>query len=265
MHIDFILACFGNATFETEPALSSFKRFFPQARTILYTDNRNLPSAAAVDEVVEVVPPYPRSHPRYGWRCSDLYRAEGLLRSTADVAIYSDSDIVFASDKVLALPILARKFGFCLPANPRLLVRNDALIGADSDGELDETDGYGFAYNTAPLAFNPADGRAKEFLTAYARIMRENPGRSPLAMYRAAFRTGYSPYLLPFHWCVCSEHLNLGEEIVLHVGHWDVAEFYLERKPLWLVKMKRYFRQLRRNIKKQRRALKQILTGGARK
>jgi hypothetical protein len=239
MNIDLILCHFGDFRFTVEPALSSFRRCFPEARTVLYTDDAARGYPEELDEIREVTPPYPRRHPRYGWRASDLYRGVGLLESKADVAVYSDSDMYFCSEAARALLPLTSRFGFCLPANPRLLVRTDALLGADTDKSLDETQGYGFAYNTAVASFSPASREARAFLEAYTRIMRDNPGRNPLNFYRAAVDSGFSPYVLPFQWCVCEDHIGIGDEIALHVGHRRVHDYYLGKAPRWLKETRR--------------------------
>lgn len=239
MNIELVLGHFGDRPCCLEPALSSFRRYFPEARAVLYTDAAVQRPPDGLDEIRKVAPPYERSHPRYGWRCSDLYRAVGLLESKADIAVYSDSDLFYCSDKVRTLIPLTRTFGFCLPANPRMLVRVDALLGADCDRELDDSQGFGLAWNSAPAFFYTACERARAYLENYEKIMRENPVRGPMAFYRAAYASGYFPCTLPFQWCLCDEQLGLGDEIVLHVGHKRVRDYYLGKGPRWLKEVKR--------------------------
>lgn len=239
MRIELILCHFGGFRFTVEPALSSFRRWFPEARVTLYTDDKEAGYPADIDDIREVRPPYPRDHKRYGWRASDLYRGVGLLESSADFAVYSDSDMVFCSDKIRVFPFLAERFGCCLPASPRLLVKKDALIGADSDRILDASGGYGFGLNSAPAFFHTASSSARAFLQAFVRTMEETPVRGPFAFYRAAAETGFCPYTLPFQWCVCEDHIGIGDEIVLHVGHKRVQEYYLGRAPRWLKELRR--------------------------
>lgn len=258
MNIDLILAHFGNFKFSVEPALSTFLRYFPDSGVVLYTDNKDFGYPDSIHEIIEVTPPYPKEHPRYGWRCSDLYRAVGLLASRADVAIYSDADMYYYSDKIRVLPLLAERFGFCLPANPRILQKTDTEIGTDSDRMLDESEGLGFAYNTTPLAFATASERARNFLRAYERIMRAAPVRNPMVMHRAAMQTGFSPYVLPFQWCICDQHIGLGDEIVLHATK-KVRDYYLSDAPLWLRKL-RYRAGLARDwLCEKRRAGKRMI------
>ena len=256
--IDFIMAHFGGFKHSVEPALSTFLRYFPDCRVVLYTDDKRFGYPDRINEIIEVTPPYPREHRRYGWRSSDLYRAVGLLESRADVAIYSDADMYYYSEQIRVLPILAQKFGFCIPANPRLLQKTDAEIGTDSDKVLDESEGLGFAYNTTPLAFSTASQPAREFLLAYESIMRENPLRNPVVMHRAAMKTGFSPYVLPFHWSLCEQHIGLGNEIVLHLTK-RVQDYYLSDAPLWQRKLRHKASLARDWLRQKRRAVKQYL------
>ena len=259
MNIDHILCHFGDSQkFNLEPALSSFRAFFPEARVILYTDNKSAVSSDGIDEIIEVVSPYDRAHRRYGWRCGDLFRAVGLLASKADVAIYSDADMLYFSDKVRLLPLLAKKFGFCIPANPRLLGRTDALYGTDSDKELGDSEGYGFAYNTTPLAFDTSSQAARNFLEEYVKEAHANITRGPFLMYKTVMRTGYVPYLLPFQWCVCREHIGVGDEIVLHLSHKDLDDYYIKKLPLSYIRLRQFAEACHNRLTTFRRAIKGI-------
>ena len=68
----------------------------------------------------------------------------------------------------------------------------------------------------------------------YVNEMQIHPVRGPLAMWRASWKSGVNPYMLPLQWCVCPPHhgeANLllnetGNEIMIHVGHDIVKNFY---------------------------------------
>jgi len=45
-------------------------------------------------------------------------------------------------------------------------------------------------------------------------------------MWRAVYQTEVAPYILPPQWCVCAENVGIGNEIILHIGHDKVREFY---------------------------------------
>jgi hypothetical protein len=228
----------GGSAFESadrlNPTLETFREQFPHARVTLYTDFEY--TAANVDVVI-ADPPFDRAHPRYGWRAHDYYQAHGLLESSAEIAIAMDSDMMIVSDRFRAIVPLAERFGFAAPANPRLQVLVDARLGIDSSYDLsaDPTGGTGFAYNLTPLAFATTSDTARTFLELYCRFMRERPGRAGLRLWQAAYAAGFSPYLLPYQWCVCrpadldSRHI-WSNAIALHVGHSEVYPHYVRAR-----------------------------------
>jgi DNA-binding transcriptional LysR family regulator len=193
------------------PDLEHFASFFPGA-AISYKTEKDLPPIFSGDG--------------YGNHMHDYYQLRHLLESQSDVAIAFDADLRIVSPDVKALPLFAERFGMALPANPRMLVRVDTLIGAYSDRELDETNGTGYAVNNGVLAFSTRHTAARRTLEAAAGIIRRSAIRAPLALWRACWQTGFSPYLLPPQWCVCQEHVGIGNEIILHVGHEKVARYY---------------------------------------
>ena len=197
-----------------KPDTSNVRRYFPEADIQIYGKN----------DCEDIFEP----GPRWGYRMNDYWKVRKCLDSDADVAIALDSDMRIVSDDVKVLPQLAAAFGVCLPANPRKLVRIDTKIGADSDGQLDESHGTGFAYNCGVIAINCTKLHAMGYECArvFCEIMEEKPVRGPLAWWRAAWDTGFAPFLLPPQWCVCAEDVGIGNEIILHEGHDAVRRYY---------------------------------------
>jgi hypothetical protein len=227
---ELVFAQFGSKSTTVEPSLSSFKTYFSEAKTTLYTDCETN-TVKGIDRLITVSPPYNKTDPRYANRSNDLYKGIGLLESKADIAIALDADMLVVSDHVLTLIPLTKRFGLSLPANPRALVKVDALVGADGDNALDETNGCGQALNMSPIAFATQHERAMDLLGVFCDEMLSRPVRGPLAMWRAIWRSGFNPYVLPVQWCVCQEHVGIGNEIILHVGHDKVREYYLKDRP----------------------------------
>ena len=60
--------------------------------------------------------------------------------------------------------------------------------------------------------------------------METNPKRAPLQMSRASWNTEIHPYSMPQQWGVGSGYIGCGNEIILHVGHVNVQDHYLERR-----------------------------------
>lgn len=247
--VELILSQFGKESNVVEPALSSFKKIFPDSTVTLYTDNHAI-KIININRVIVVDPVFNKEHRRYGWHCSDLYRAIGLLESRADIAIYSDADMIYLSKSCRSILKLTEKFGICVPANPRLLMRNDALIGEDCDRHLDETEGYGAAYNTSPISFHTKNNSARRLLEEYVNIMLSTPQRNPVILYRAAWNTGIFPYVLPFNWCVCKEHLGIGSELILHSGHKQVLNYYTKKHSLLLKLLLFFDKKIKKRIDK---------------
>lgn len=212
------------------PTLDSFMKFFDKEEAdisvTVYTDQDY--EDTSLISYVKKKPIFNLNHKRFGWRCNDYYKVLALLESTADIAISLDSDMQIVSDESLSIVPLTEKFGVCLPANPRFLVKVDGDLGADGQatGEYDSSRGNGFANNMSPISFDTKNKRARTLLEEYCNQMISSPARGPLVMWRAQWATGINPYLLPYQWCVCSEARGLGNEIMLHVGHREVEDYY---------------------------------------
>lgn len=210
-----------------DPALSSMLKYFPDLKLVVYTDfdiKIDLPNVRI--KIVKSI--FDKNHNRYGNRCNDYYKVLGLLEAETEVAVCIDSDMLIYSREVKSLLFLVKKFGICIPANPRLLVKIDGIKGADGNYKIneDETLGTGFAYNMSPIVFYTKNEKARHLLEMYCHEMKINPTRGPLAMWRATWKTGIVPYLLPFQWCICREHCAIGNEIILHIGHNEVKKYY---------------------------------------
>lgn len=169
---------------------------------------------------------FDRNSPYWGKYMNDYWKVRKLLESEADVAISLDADMKIVSNDVVVLAALTEKFGLCLPANPRLTVRKDTLIGSHSDGKLDETKGLGYAVNMSPIAFDTSNSDARKVLDTFCRLMLKNPVRGPLNMWRAIWGQGFFPCLLPPQWCVCGEDIGVDDPIILHIGHEKVRKHY---------------------------------------
>jgi hypothetical protein len=164
----------------------------------------------------------------------------GLLNSDSDIAIALDSDMAIVSPEVYSLIPLVQRFGSCVPQNPRMQVRFDGQRGLDADYQLEEdgSRGNGMANNMSPICLDTKSERGRKLMEEYVNEMQIHPVRGPLAMWRASWKSGVNPYMLPLQWCVCPPHhgdANLllnetGNEIMIHVGHDIVKNFYFGEK-----------------------------------
>lgn len=238
------------------PTLDGFRSIFPSAKVTLYTDHKWY-SGTDIN-VVLVDPPFDQKHPRYGWRAHDYYQAKGLLASQADIAIAMDSDMLIVSPDFRAILEIARIFGIAVPINPRLILKVDGTVGADSNYSRasDPTLGLVTAYNLSPIAFFTRHPHARLLLERYSERMIEEPGRGTVHLCIASQETGIQPHPLSFQWCASSprdldsKHI-WREALALHVGHADVHPRWLAepQRQRWedrLRHIRRFFSRLRR-------------------
>ena len=209
MKIAVILAEFGKPA----PDVSQYRECWPDADIQVFGDAD--------------VPRIPQFEgPRYGWRANDYWTIRKALDSGADVAIPVDGDM-WISDmtKMRTLPLLAQRFGICLPLNPRYTVQRDFEDGADVTGCVDQLLWQAPSVNCSPVAISLRDMRAS-LAHAYCEEILARPVRGPLAWWRAMGSTGIAPLILPPQWCVCERHIGIGGEIMLHHGHASVKRHY---------------------------------------
>ena len=218
--IEIIFAEFGRVHVDVD----HFRTFFPDAIFTLFTNvSDDFPN---FDNVHRVFHPFEPCDPRFGNHMNDFWQIKGMEESTADVCVAFDADMRIVSSEVINIIPLVNKFGLCLPANPRLLCRIDATIGIDGGCIAEAGGGNGFAFNTAITAMDRSNRRAVATADRFCQEMENQPVRGPLAWWRACWTTGFFPCLLPFQWCVCAEHVGIGNEIILHVGHEWVLQYY---------------------------------------
>ena len=237
--IEFLFAEFGEnrtngggGSFDEEsrldPSLKTLKRYFPNAKYTVYSD-----FDLEIDgvELIKVSSPVvDASHPRYGYRTADYYKFMALVNSKADFKCILDSDMQIVSSDIVALIHLTQKFGFCVPYNDRQLLRNDMQISKDTQEIIDDSLGMGHSYNQSPMTLWQSDERGQLFYKTCADVMKNDPSRASLVMWKTAWQTGVYPYILPKQWCVCDGNEGIGNEVILHVGHKSIKEYYNDNR-----------------------------------
>jgi hypothetical protein len=138
--------------------------------------------------------------------------------------------------------LMAEKFGCCVPTNPRIYVKYNAM-GADTS-EKDykpEMDGpeYAPSCNMSPMFFSANIPTARELLITYEKELMTCM-RGTLAFWKASWKTGVTPLYLPEQWCVCASNAKYIrdykkilqgkiysiEPIILHWGQAEVREIF---------------------------------------
>lgn len=207
-----------------DPTLSSLKKYFPNAKYTVYSDfDLNI---EGVDLIKVESPVADSQNLRYGYRTADYFKFQSLINSKADFKCILDSDMKIVSSDIVSLIYMTRKFGFCVPYNDRQLLRQDMILSKDTQTINDESLGLGHSYNQSPMTLWQDDSRGVEFYQTCSEIMKKDPSRASLVMWKAAWKTGLYPYILPKQWCVCDGNEGIGEEVILHVGHKKVKDFY---------------------------------------
>lgn len=233
--IEFLFAEFGEnrtngggSSFDDEnrlnPSLKTLKEYFPNAKYTVYSDfDLQIDGVELIKVTSPVIDP---DHPRYGYRTADYYKFMSLVNSKADFKCILDSDMQIVSSDVIALIHLTKKFGFCVPYNDRQLLRYDMQISKDTQPIEDDSKGLGHSYNQSPMTLWKNDERGNLFYTTCASIMKNDPSRASLVMWKSTWKTGVYPYVLPKQWCICDGNEGIGNEVILHVGHKSIKEYY---------------------------------------
>ncbi len=208
-----------------EPSLSGIKKYFPKARITVYTDFDWNPTEGITVKKVES-PVSDPDHPRYGYRTVDYFKFMALSQPVADFTCALDSDMFFANENIYSLVFLTKKFGFCVAQNVRQNFNLDMRISKDTQPIADESLGNGYSYNQSPMTIWKNNQNGKTFYHNCAAIMKEDPSRASLVMWKSAWKTGLYPYVLPKQFCVCEGDEGCGDEILLHIGHKSVENFY---------------------------------------
>ncbi|WKS95149.1 hypothetical protein [Riemerella columbina] len=208
-----------------DPTLSSLKKYFPNATYTVYTDFDLQIEGVQTKRVVSPVK-NEDNNPRFGHRTSVYFRFLGLLESHADFKCAIDSDMEVVSTDILSLVYLTQKFGFCVPYNARQLLRQDAKMSLDTHPITDESKGMGRAYNQTPMTLWKGCIDGEIYYKKGAELMKNSPARGSYIMWKAAWETGRFPYVLPKQFCVCTEDIGCGDEVILHVGHPAVEQYY---------------------------------------
>jgi len=207
-----------------EPSLSTIKRFFPNAKFTVYSDFDLIIEGVNLKKVESPIPE--KNHPRYLYRTADYFKFKSLLESDADFRCVVDTDMFAVSENIYSLIYLTKTFGFCAPYNPRNLLRRDMEMSLDAKEIHDESNGFGHSYNQSPMTLWKDSENGKIFFEECCNFMKSEPSRASLVMWKASKKTGFSPYLLPAEFCVCGDDVGIGNEVLLHVGHSKVAQFY---------------------------------------
>jgi len=231
------LGSYGNK-YRLDPTYSSIKKYFPDSKVTLYTDQLHLKDSYPD---VNVIPtfvkdsPFDENNPRWGWHCCDYYQVKGMLESKSDVAVGIDRDMIFMSEDVKTIIPLTENFGFCMVINPRAFVKCDGIHtrGQDMDYHIGEDESMGnlLTYNNHFVSLHTKNKNGRKFYETFLEIMGNNPKRGPLQFSRTCWKSKLYPYVLPKQWGLNEpKEFGCGNEIVLLVDGYEAQDYYLESR-----------------------------------
>lgn len=209
-----------------DPSYTTLKNYFPNAKFIVYADFdlnvegvelRRIP-----DEILNKFEP----HPRRLYRITNYMKFFALTHSQADISICIDTDMFVVSDNIYKLIKLTDKFGFCVPESSGLSMNYEVRTSLDTYPITDDSGGFGTAVNITPLTLKKSDERGMKYYTAAMHAIARKGSRASIAMWTAAWETGCYPYMIPKEFCLCRGSEGVGNEVILHVGHKSVADYY---------------------------------------
>lgn len=208
-----------------DPSLTTLRKYFPNAKYTVYSDFDVQIDGVNLLKVV-ATPLKDVNHPRHYYHLADYYKFKGMLNSEADISVAIDSDMFVWNEEIYRLIYLTHKFGFCAPNSSAQSMNFEIATSLDTVPVKDESHGYGTTVNITPITLSKKSDEGEIYYKACCEIMEQEPSRASIVMWKAAWKTGKYPYLLPKEFCVCRGSEGIGNEVILHVGHPTVAEYY---------------------------------------
>jgi len=144
-------------------------------------------------------------NPRWGVRNCNMLSAKFALGLPYDICCVLNDDMRIAHPGFVDGFTLAARFGVCVPMNPRVYVKYNAM-GADMEKTpyCPQYEGpeHAPACNVSPMFVCRHHDAATTLLSAYLEELQVCM-RGTHAFWRASWRTGITPVYLPEQWCVC--------------------------------------------------------------
>lgn len=209
-----------------DPSYSTLKHYFPNAKFIVYSDFDLNVEGVELRKIPQETFDLFEEHPRKLYRLVQYLKLQAITNSQADIAIAIDSDMFVFSDEIYRLIYITDKFGFCVPSSNGLSMNFDVANSLDTYPITDDSNGFGGTFNITPMTLKTSDIRGKEFYTECMKATVAKGSRSSISMWNAAWKTGIYPYLLPREFCVCRGSEGIDNEVILHIGHQSVADYY---------------------------------------
>lgn len=207
------------------PTLASIRKYFPNANIIVYTDFDLKEDNVEIIKIKES--PFKNTDSNHkGYHIADYYKFYALANATGDFNCVMDSDMDIVSSNITALIEMTKKFGFCVPHNNRQSMVKDMRLSQNTIDIEDESKGLGYSYNQSPMTIWKDNERGRIFYKQCYEELLNSPAKASFSMWKAVWKTGIYPYILPKEWCLCIGDEGIGDEVILHIGHDSVKKYY---------------------------------------
>jgi len=235
------ITCFGDRRKQFEALYRNIRQFTGLPVGVV-CDRPELYSHVA--DATFPVETYWRGSPRFGVRNSNYYKARVAVDTGFDSVCCLDDDMRIVHKDFVQGFALAKKFGVCVPLNPRLYTKHNAQGEDATDRDRRDVAKYGYlpACNLSPMFACAHHRCTTRLLKAFMEELKEHPCRGTLAFAKASWETGITPLYLPEQWCVGRQnaaHIKNYkyryrekdypvEPIMLHWGQPEVREVFGE-------------------------------------
>jgi len=246
----FIIAAFGNREIQVRRLLKNIRSYSDIPIHIITTGDSYLGDIPSLGSrymtniyFERVKRQWPKGSYREGQRNSNYLKIQRTiqLQTTYDSVCLLDDDMLIVNKNFVDGFAIAEKFGAAVPVNPRLFQKYNAM-GADvHQKDLDEIKDwpqFATACNFSPFFLAPI--LAGKYLSQLEYELIHNTCRVTLAMWKAGWKTRFTPVILPEQWCVCgsnAKHIKnyakilkgmemCVEPIMLHLGHKKVETVF---------------------------------------
>lgn len=236
-----VIASFGDRDQQITSLIKNLRNVWPKTLPIkLFTDReRDVGDLHFTQTIINTHEECPRR-----WiHLSNQILATPDQYSEFDIVCCLNDDMRIMGEGALDGFALAEQFGVCVPLNPRVYAKYNAM-GADSDQKhFLRTLSFPIhapAYNVSPMFVRQSVRGVWGFLKEYRYILEHECPRGTLAFWWAMWRTGFCPLALPEQWCVCGSSAKFIrdlkkplrgkmfdiEPMMLHWGQTEVREVF---------------------------------------
>jgi hypothetical protein len=199
-----VICSFGDRGDYLHPLLRSLREHAKGIPIVLISNRRYPDVEDWTHHILEDDDLHWKGHPRWPIRNTNLWLAKAALWEQYDSVCCLNDDMFIMHKGFVDGFTMAEKFGVCVPTNPRIYVKYNAM-GADTTEEdrreVDKGPIYAPACNVSPMFVCRLHDHAKLLIETYIEELH-NCMRGTLAFWLASWHCAVAPIYLPEQWCV---------------------------------------------------------------